>query len=204
MTQVNLDAEIANEQAIKRVRTPILNEVRKAALALRFQGKTYKQIALDLKVKEQTVCKWFMTRGLLYDEYASYCKQLALSPKIPLAIHTESLNVSDRLKQVAPSALESIIDLSSSAKKEDVKLRASADLLDRAGYKPIERSINVNAIEELSEVNLSDLVSQLLGKHGLQLPQTNTVIEPLTKSINQVDNTIIAEVSGDSDTTKQQ
>ena len=43
----------------------------------------------------------------------------------------------------ATKASNKMLELSQSAKSEYVQLEASKDILDRAGYKPIERSMNL-------------------------------------------------------------
>jgi phage terminase small subunit len=43
----------------------------------------------------------------------------------------------------ATKASNKMLELSSSAKSEYVQLEASKDILDRAGYKPIEKSMNL-------------------------------------------------------------
>ena len=45
----------------------------------------------------------------------------------------------------ATIASRKVLDLASSAKSEYVQLEASKDILDRAGYKPIEKSMNLVA-----------------------------------------------------------
>ena len=45
----------------------------------------------------------------------------------------------------ATKASNKMLELSQSAKSEYVKLEASKDILDRAGYKPIEKSMNLVA-----------------------------------------------------------
>ena len=48
--------------------------------------------------------------------------------------------IADSMSVNATKALNKIVQLSGSAKSEYVSLEASKDLLDRAGYKPIDRS----------------------------------------------------------------
>lgn len=44
----------------------------------------------------------------------------------------------ERMGNAAPKALQTLIDLSTSARSEAVKLAAAKDLMDRAGYKPAD------------------------------------------------------------------
>lgn len=171
---IDVAAEIANEQMLSSLSTRPLKEIHKTAIALRFQGKKYQEIADILKLKEHTIRVWFMTKGILFNDYASYCKQMALGPKFPTAIHSHTLSVYEKLKEYAPQAVNNIISLADSATREQVKLQANADLLDRAGYKPVERIVNLNMVEEMGLKDLNILVDGILGKHGVNLVNTAT------------------------------
>lgn len=62
--------------------------------------------------------------------------QMMRKPLILQAIHAETVK---QISAHAPAALHRIAELSSSARSEYVQLEASKDLLDRAGFKPIDR-----------------------------------------------------------------
>lgn len=49
-----------------------------------------------------------------------------------------------RIQELAAPAVETIADLMVHGKNEGVKMRSAMDILDRAGYKPVERSESVN------------------------------------------------------------
>lgn len=59
----------------------------------------------------------------------------------------------------AKKAAENIQDLANNAENEAVRLNANKDQLDRAGYKPIERSMNV-----IVEVEPSERIKELARK----------------------------------------
>ena len=48
------------------------------------------------------------------------------------------------LENNAEGAISRVVELSKEAKNEQVKLNANKDILDRAGYKPAEKAININ------------------------------------------------------------
>ena len=48
--------------------------------------------------------------------------------------------VTEQFSRLAPAAVYQLAGLSKGAKSEYVQLEASKDLLDRAGFKPIDRS----------------------------------------------------------------
>ena len=62
-------------------------------------------------------------------------------------IASENLNkpkVIQYLESKAEKAAEFVFQLAESGENENVRLGASKDILDRAGFKPAERSLNVN------------------------------------------------------------
>ena len=69
------------------------------------------------------------------------------SSKTASVIAAENLvkpNVIAYLEENADGAASRIVELSKSADMETVRLNANKDILDRAGYKPPERNINMN------------------------------------------------------------
>lgn len=55
------------------------------------------------------------------------------------------------LESKAEKAVENIYNLANTAENEAVKLNANKDILDRAGYKAVERTVNLNV-----EANIID------------------------------------------------
>lgn len=62
----------------------------------------------------------------------------------------EKPNVKAYLESKAEKAAEFVYNLAEAAENEGVRLGASKDILDRAGYKPIEKSLNINAHVEIT------------------------------------------------------
>lgn len=138
------------------------------AMSLRFQNKTSKQIGEAIGKSPSTVEHWFARDGQLFDAYIAYCNSV-LTPAVPTT-HNEARSVAETLKSAAPAALEQVIALSNGAKREQVKLSASQDILDRAGYMPIQKMLNVHMVEELSIDQLDTYVLGILGKTAEKTP----------------------------------
>ena len=67
------------------------------------------------------------------------------------------------LKGYAPKAIQQIQGLAESAESENVRLKANTDLLDRAGYKPVEQSqVATTTVDKLSDEELMTELNQLL------------------------------------------
>jgi transposase len=70
--------------------------------------------------------------------------------------------VQARIHGEAGPSVARIVKLRDGAYKEDVRLKAATDLLDRAGYKPIERSVSVSFVESMSGSELKEQFGSLL------------------------------------------
>lgn len=134
------------------------------AIQLKFQDKSYKEIASLLGAKTQTVRTWFMSSGKLFQKYADYCTAL-LDPA-----QANSITVQEKINTHATKAVDKMGELIE-GKSEDVQYRASKDILDRAGYAPIQKSMNIHAIDDLSELQLNDELERLTEKY---IPSTVT------------------------------
>lgn len=67
--------------------------------------------------------------------------------KIASVIATENLgkpSVKEYLESKAEKAAEFVFQLAESGENENVRLGASKDILDRAGFKPVEKTFNTN------------------------------------------------------------
>ena len=74
-------------------------------------------------------------------------------------------NVIAYIKQIAPTAAKVVHDLMLFSENDTVRLNASKDMLDRAGFKPIERAevlqhTDVSITDEQLEAILSDYVKR--------------------------------------------
>ncbi len=82
-------------------------------------------------------------------------------------IATENLgkpNVKAYLESKAEKAAEFVYNLAESAENEGVRLGASKDILDRAGYKAVEKSMTLTVNAELPNEELKELANALLGQ----------------------------------------
>lgn len=67
------------------------------------------------------------------------------------------------LESKAEKAAEFVYNLAEKGENENVRLGASKDILDRAGYKPVEKSLSVNASVDIKPTEqLSELANALL------------------------------------------
>lgn len=95
------------------------------------------------------------------------------SVDVAKSIASENLtkpNVRDYIESKAEKAAEIVYTLATTAENETVKLNASKDILDRAGYKPIEKtqSIQVNLKGDIKDFNELDAIRE---KYELELKE---------------------------------
>ena len=71
-------------------------------------------------------------------------------------------NVIEYLESHSKDAASRIVTMSIDAENESVKLKANQDILDRAGYKPVEKSVTLNINEDvIKNEELESLAKQL-------------------------------------------
>ena len=73
-----------------------------------------------------------------------------------------------QLQGYAPKAISQIQNLAEKAESENVRLKANADLLDRAGWKPIDKQeiTETSAIENMTNAELQQELDTLLVSQG--------------------------------------
>ena len=73
-----------------------------------------------------------------------------------------------QLQGYAPKAIHQIQSLAEKAESENVRLKANADLLDRAGWKPVDKQeiTETSAIEDMSDEELQQELDTLLASQG--------------------------------------
>jgi phage terminase small subunit len=76
-----------------------------------------------------------------------------------------------QLRGYAPKAINQIQALAENAESENVRLKANADLLDRAGWKPIDKQeiTETTAIEDMSDAELQEQLDALLAAGGKKI-----------------------------------
>lgn len=103
-------------------------------------NKTQKQIAKEIEVSEKTICEWK--------------KQKEFKDEI-------DKNIKENFSSLAIDAQKELKKLLKS-KNENIKMQAVKDVLDRAGYKPIERREIKDDTEKTKKIDaISDILNQM-------------------------------------------
>lgn len=104
------------------------------------KNKTQKQIAKEINITEKTICKWKKDKEFK-EEIQTQMKENFSS----LAIEAQQ-----ELKKLLKS------------KNENVKIQAIKDVLDRAGFKPIEKREIKDDTEKTKKINaISEILNQM-------------------------------------------
>ncbi len=107
------------------------------AIRMKYEGEKYKDISQKLGVAVATLKGWFMQGGPLFDAYQEYSQEMS------------DFIQSDAAKKISQNvdvAAEMIVALMGSD-KDEVKLKAAVNILDRCLGKPmqkVEATNNVN------------------------------------------------------------
>jgi len=87
-------------------------------------------------------------------------------PEVAASIGSENLrkpNIMGYIEDKSERAAEIIYDIAENGEGDVVRLNASKDILDRAGYKPTEKTLNLNLNAEIEiREELKDLANGLL------------------------------------------
>jgi phage terminase small subunit len=75
------------------------------------------------------------------------------------------------LRGYAPKAFEQMRNLAENAESENVRLKANSDLLDRAGYRPIDKSeiTQMNEFENMTTEEMQAELDALYAKQGYKV-----------------------------------
>ena len=75
------------------------------------------------------------------------------------------------LRGYAPKAFEQMRNLAENAESENVRLKANSDLLDRAGYQPIDKSeiTQMNEFENMTTEEMQAELDALYAKQGYKV-----------------------------------
>jgi len=76
-----------------------------------------------------------------------------------------------QLEGYAPKAISQIQNLAENAESENVKLKANADLLDRAGWKPVDKTevTETGRLESMSTEEVEEELHKLLASSGQKI-----------------------------------
>lgn len=104
------------------------------------ENKTQKQIANELKITEQTICNWKKDKEFK-DEIEKNIKE---------NFGSLALDAQKELKKLLKS------------KNEYIRIQAVKDILDRAGYKPVEKREIKDDTEKTKKIDaISDILAQM-------------------------------------------
>ena len=104
------------------------------------ENKTQKQIAKELKITEQTICNWKKDK-----EFKNEIEN----------------NIKENFGSLAVEAQKELKKLLKS-NNEYIKMQAVKDILDRAGYKPVERREIKDDTEKTKKMDaISDILNQM-------------------------------------------
>lgn len=104
------------------------------------ENKTQKQIAKELKITEQTICNWKQDK-----EFKNIIDE----------------NIKENFGSLAIDAQKELKKLLKS-KNEYIRIQVVKDILDRAGYKPVERREIKDDTEKTKKINaISDILNQM-------------------------------------------
>lgn len=104
------------------------------------ENKTQKQIAKELNITEQTICNWKKDK-----EFKNEIEK----------------NIKENFGSLALEAQKELKKLLKSS-NEYIKMQAVKDILDRAGYKPIERREIKDDTEKTKKIDaISDILNQM-------------------------------------------
>ena len=129
------------------------------AIRLRYEGKTTDEIvehltAKRLKANSNTIKDWFRAGGLLEVAYENYCReQENIETEVKNALHKHADFVLGRCVKIAAEMVVALMG----SQKDEVKLKAAIEVLDRVLGKPS----NLPANEESEPNNYEEFVAQI-------------------------------------------
>mgnify|MGYP003644949736 CR=1 FL=1 len=128
-----------------------------------------------LNDRQEAYCRHFVERGgaaTVAMELAGYDDDGSSKFRVQLSRLRHNPAIRDRIHQItreaftsdAVEARECLLQLIRTARSEKVRLDAARDLLDRAGHKPLETLLTMNASAALDETELKEKISGLLSQ----------------------------------------
>ena len=172
------DKELATPSAISTA-TPTpetdvqgYSPLRQKAIELKQQGHSLRSIAKTLGLHHSTVSHYLK----------SEIKQLAKSLGTSVSTVTRE-EIQKKIFSLAPKMVQNVESLANRAEKQEVQLKASTDLLDRAGFNPINKVVQLSLIQEMSQPELIAELERLIREMETELDSKSSVapaIEPIT------------------------
>lgn len=125
-------------------------EMKQRAYELAEQGLSQRAIGRELGIHHMLIARLFKR------DVEGRAKQLGV-----LTVNTRE-EIHKKIFEFAPQAVEIVQTLAQGAEKQEVRLKASADMLDRAGFAPVQKVIQLSLIEEMSREELINEISRLI------------------------------------------
>lgn len=134
------------------------------ALVSKQQKQAMFEAAENLSDKQKAFIDNLFTPGTTQQQaaikagYAEKSAHVAASRNLKLPNVQEYLNacVQDAIQSNSVMALQAVADLTTTAKSPYVRLQAAQDILDRAGHKPVDKSMVAVRGEMNVNINLGD------------------------------------------------
>ena len=134
-----------------------------------------KFLSSTLSEQQEAYCRHFVEHGGSTSramELAGYDNDGTSKSRVQLHRLRHNPAIRDRIHQItreaftsdAVEARECLLQLVRTARSEKVRLDAARDLLDRAGHKPLETLLTMNASAALDENELKEKISGLLSQ----------------------------------------
>ena len=148
-------------------------------MAMRFQGRSYSEIGAAVHISPGTVKNAFAVGGACRDAYPIYVDSVMNRPVPAEQTNAGALSVADRIKGYASTAVDKIGALITGAKHDETQLSAAKDILDRAGYMPVQKMINIHAVEEMTVNELDAFIGGILDNAPKNIGPTSPVRDTL-------------------------
>jgi len=103
------------------------------------------------------------------------CKEESVKARASQMKKTMAVEIDKRLKETlgqdSIKMLKIISDLASNADNESVKLNAAKDWLDRAGYKPIDKTLDITPERQIDDIDqeIKELQEGIAKEEGTKL-----------------------------------
>ena len=141
--------------------TTIQDDFDKRVLDAKKSGKSIRELASLFQVNKGRIER-SLNRSL---------KQFARDTGMGLSVSRE--DILQKIFNLAPKSLDKVSSLMEGAEKQEVQLKAATDLLDRAGFSPVQKTLNITLIEEMSRAELVAGIRAMLAS-----PDISPVINP--------------------------
>lgn len=124
-----------------------------AIIRMALAGHTNKQIADELEITEATV--GYTLRSTLAQEKMSQMQAI---------LDLQNVDMLARLEGAAPIAFMELFEVMTTTADERLKAKTAVDIIDRAGYSPIKRTIGVT--KHIQQTDIDEIKSRIKANGG--------------------------------------